>query len=96
MIRHVLICLRLLQACAHGPLTLGALGAWTRFEPDLIIALIAANLDFRKGFEAPVQDRLEKDWCQLTSSFNGTENVFSPLPEFNWPVSVFSLKCFVS
>ena len=38
-------------------IALGALGAWTIFEPDLLVALVAANLDFRKNFEAPVQDR---------------------------------------
>lgn len=43
---------------AHDvPITLGALGAWTAFEPDLLIALVAANLDFRRNFEAPVRDR---------------------------------------
>ena len=45
-------------AVAHDvPITLGALGAWTAFEPDLLIALVAANLDFRRNFEAPVRDR---------------------------------------
>ena len=39
------------------PIALGALGAWTIFEPDLLVALVAANWDFRKNFEAPVQDR---------------------------------------
>jgi hypothetical protein len=47
-----------LAVLAHDvPITLGALGAWTAFEPDLLIALVAANLDFRRNFEAPVRDR---------------------------------------
>eukprot|EP00435_Cladocopium_sp_Y103_P025421 s287_g6.t1 len=63
MIRGVLAVLVLWwsEVSAHDvPITLGALGAWTAFEPDLLIALVAANLDFRRNFEAPVRDRWQR------------------------------------
>lgn len=53
----ILWCFEVLAVAHDVPITLGALGAWTAFEPDLLIALVAANLDFRRNFEAPVRDR---------------------------------------
>eukprot|EP00913_Durusdinium_trenchii_P029104 g27288.t1 len=38
-------------------IVVGALGGWTRFEPDVLVALIAADLDFRKHTEPVIREK---------------------------------------
>ena len=56
MFRVCALALCALRLC-RSELSLGALGAWTAYEPDLLVAIVAAHLDFQKNWNASVASR---------------------------------------
>ena len=52
-------------AWSKSELYLGAIGAWTAYAPDLLIAIIAAHLDFQKNWDASVAERFGPPIIQI-------------------------------
>ena len=52
------VLLTVLTRGAKSQLSLGVLGAWTALEPDLLVAIVAAHLDFWKNWDDSLVARL--------------------------------------
>ena len=56
MLCHALLWYSWLLQIHAEDIVLGALGAWTEYSPDLLISLIAADIDFRKNIDVATKE----------------------------------------